>query len=125
MKKLFKIIDKDNSGELDIHEFNVIAKVLFNVDVSDCRKELTTEVKNEIGGLGGSIAAGIVGKGFDVGLKVIVNKQNIEEFIHKLFKEADKDENGTISFDEFKLLIKEHSEKQAFDRISGMGELKI
>jgi hypothetical protein len=43
---------------------------------------------------------------------LIVNSVNINEFVENMFIQADKDQNGNISFDEFKKFLIEHQENK-------------
>lgn len=75
-------------------------------------------VKQEFGtGFAAKMVASMAAKGLQVGLKMICDEENINQFAADLFKEYDSDQDQTISFEEFKNFLQKHNSKPACERL--------
>jgi Ca2+-binding EF-hand superfamily protein len=119
LRKAFKICDKDKNGSLDRDEFHSFAKVVFGVDCTELKKEIVKELKGEMTGVVAAMIGSVAGKGVDIALEKCTSKEAIERFVEQLFVEGDKDNNGTLDYDEFTALMRNHAETKPKDRIEG------
>jgi Ca2+-binding EF-hand superfamily protein len=116
LRKLFGQFDKDKSGSLDKEEWKLFGKYLWLADIKEATEDVKHEVREEfkskapmMAGLMGSAASsatGLIAKG--------VQPSDVDKWIESLFARADKDNSGSLSYDEFKVFL-EHENKAEAD----------
>jgi len=98
LMKVFKQIDKDRSGSLSPAEFTKLGKALVHVNLQEVKKS-----------------------GDYCTHEAIDTQQQIATFIDSIFKLADTNRDGELSFDEFMTFIHSHSQQSATQRIQQQG----
>eukprot|EP01091_Cochliopodium_minus_P007805 TRINITY_DN1768_c0_g1_i2.p1 TRINITY_DN1768_c0_g1~~TRINITY_DN1768_c0_g1_i2.p1 ORF type:complete len:118 (-),score=33.90 TRINITY_DN1768_c0_g1_i2:78-431(-) len=91
-RKVFKHYDTDKSGTLSKEEWVYFGRDLFEIDKVETEKEMKKNM-----GLLGTMAGGM-----------LVNMIDVNKFIDDLFKDTDVNNDGQISFDEFKKFLEDH-----------------
>eukprot|EP00009_Paramoeba_aestuarina_P007881 CAMPEP_0201520604 /NCGR_PEP_ID=MMETSP0161_2-20130828/11983_1 /ASSEMBLY_ACC=CAM_ASM_000251 /TAXON_ID=180227 /ORGANISM="Neoparamoeba aestuarina, Strain SoJaBio B1-5/56/2" /LENGTH=486 /DNA_ID=CAMNT_0047919037 /DNA_START=272 /DNA_END=1728 /DNA_ORIENTATION=- len=99
VEKVFGQLDKDKSGGLSKEEFRVFARIVLEKDLGDLKKEGggAKETKMEFDEAFGKIAKQ-------------VKANNIDEFVEHMFKVADVDKDGNLTYEEFHSFLQKHEE---------------
>jgi len=116
LKKLFGSFDKDKSGSLDKAEWKLFGKYLWLADIKEATEDVKNEVREEFKskapmmagmmGAAASNATGLIAKG--------VQPSDVDKWVESMFVKADKDNSGSLSFEEFKIFL-EHENKAEAD----------
>jgi len=111
LKVIFMKFDKDGSGGLSLDEWKLFGKYLWLADVKGARDDVANEVREEFKRKAPNMA-GMVGSMAATGVNLLnsdLQPKDVDQWVEDLFKRADKNSDGKLTFDEFAAFLEQEN----------------